>query len=253
MGSFASYNEFLNEIHNSKLLEGKISTRGWSEKDHADFNELKLKNLIATCELCDKYNIPYFLDAGTLLGLYRDKKIISGDSDNDISIMAKDITPEFLEAIKEYCISPEAKFHFFQPGTLPNFNKKEDYLRPLSLKYHTLDGEGKRLKFKDKMIWTDLFILYPHEDYHLFMLGRKYFRIPNKFLKNKKTLTHKGIKFKIPAMVEEYLEHVFGKGWVSPDPNYTSGKENKGFYVVLSKDHGTYTYNWAKQKGKVEK
>jgi len=245
MNHILSYDDFLNE-------QMMPDTKNWSEDDHKEFNSLRLKNLIDACDLCDKHKVRYSLDGGTLLGLYRDKSMIDGDSDNDISIMAGDITPEFLEAIKDYCVSPEAKSNFFQPGSLPDFDDKETMTKPLSLKYHTLDGK-KRLQFKGKKIWTDLFILYPHKDYHLFKLGMKYFRIPNKFLEKKGSLTHKGNKFKTPSPVEDYLEHVFGKSWSEPDPTYVSSKENKGFYITTSADHGAYTYNWATQKGGVAK
>ena len=241
-----TYDDFLNE-------QMMPDTKKWTEEEHKKFNELRLKNLIDTCNLCDKHKVRYHLDAGTLLGLYRDKEMINGDSDNDIAIMAEDITPEFLIAISDYCVSPEAKRNFLQPNKFPDFKDTKSYLRPLSLKYHTLDGEGKRLKFNGKMIWTDIFILYPHKDYHLFMLGMKYFRIPNKFLGKRGSLTYKGNKFSTPTNTEDYLEHVFGKGWVSPDPTYISSKDNKSFYVTTSSDHGPYTYNWATKKGAVEK
>jgi hypothetical protein len=241
------------DFQNWLVEQNMPDTKNWSEEEHKEFNDLRLKNLVDACAICDKYKVRYALDAGTLLGLYRDKKMIDGDSDNDISIMAEDITPEFLEAIKDYCISPEAKRNFMQPNTFPDFEDKETFEKPVSLKYHTIGSDKKRTKFKSKMIWTDLFILYPHEDYHLFMLGMKYFRIPNKFLGKAGSLTHEGTKFKIPTSVEGYLEHVFGKGWSEPDPNYVSSKDNKSFYVTTSAEHGPYTYNWATKKGNVEK
>jgi hypothetical protein len=241
-----TFNSFLNEIRITAIED-------WTKDDYEKFNDLKLKNLVDTCKLCDKYNIRYYLDGGTLLGLYRDKQMINGDSDNDVAIMAEDITPEFLEAIKDYCVSPEAKGNFFQPNEFPDFEDKEAYLKPLSLKYHSLDGEGKRLKFKDKMIWTDLFTLYPHKDYHLFMLGVKYFRIPNKFLGKKGSLTYKGVSFNIPLDVEDYLELVYGKEWKTPDPNYMSSNDNKGFYVVEQEKFGNYTFNWDNKKGRIDK
>lgn len=239
--------------YNEWLVEQMMAdTKKWSDEEHEEFNKLRLKNLADACEICKKHKVKYHLDAGTLLGLYRDKAMIDGDSDNDICIMAEDITPEFLKAISDYCVSPEAKRNFFQPNSFPDFEDKELQLKPLSLKYHTLDGT-KRLKFKGKMIWTDLFILYPQDDYHLFMLGMKYFKIPNKFLSKKGSLSHEGNTFKIPNPVENYLEHVFGKGWPEPDPTYVSSKDNKGDYVTTSADHGPYTYNWATKKGTINK
>jgi len=123
-----TYDDFLNE-------QMMPDTKKWTEEEHKKFNELRLKNLIDTCKLCDEYKVRYHLDAGTLLGLYRDKEMINGDSDNDIAIMVEDITPEFLIAISDYCVSPEAKRNFLQPNKFPDFKDIKSYLRPLSLKY----------------------------------------------------------------------------------------------------------------------
>lgn len=234
------------------LSESHIRTSGWTEADHAEFEKLKLENLTAVCELCKAHRVRYYLDAGTLLGLYRDKKIIEADSDNDIAIFAEDITPEFLEAIAPFAKSPENASMFFQPDEFPDLQDQELFIQPKSLKYHSLSKSNRRLTFRGKEIWTDLFILFPHKDYYLFKLSGNYFRIPKKFAKGFSQLTHKGISYKIPNPVEDYLELVFGKGWETPDPHYVSSKENRGFYVISKEDHGTYKYNWATKTGKIE-
>jgi lipopolysaccharide cholinephosphotransferase len=234
------------------LFESNIRTTGWKDEDHEVFEKMKLDNLRKTCALCDKHKVRYFLDAGTLLGLYRDKKIIRGDSDNDISIFAEDITPEFLKELGAFCKAPEADANFFQPNEMPDFEDEETFLNPLSLKYHTLSTNGRRKSYKGKLVWTDMFVLYPHKNYRLFMLGPKYFRIPEKFTKKLGQLTHEGTTFRIPNPVEGYLEHVFGEGWATPDPHYVSSKENRGFYVVDKKEHGVYKYNWATKTGKID-
>ena len=181
MNHVKTYSKFLAENY-EWLGESTMRTTGWTEEDHELFEKLKLDNLRKTCALCDKHNVKYFLDAGTLLGLYRDKKIIRGDSDNDISIFAEDITPEFWEELAPYCKSPEADTNFFQPNETPDWEDPEKFIKPLSLKYHTLSESGRRKSYKGKLVWTDMFVLYPHKDYRLFMLGPKYFRIPNRFL-----------------------------------------------------------------------
>jgi len=52
-----------------------------------------------------KYKIVYFADGGTLLGAYRDKKIISHDDDIDIGIIEEDkhklFLPEFLQDLEK--------------------------------------------------------------------------------------------------------------------------------------------------------
>ena len=150
--------------YNDWLFESSIRTTNWSDKDHEEFESLKLRNLKDACAICDKHKVKYFLDAGTLLGLYRDKKIIKADSDNDISIFASDITPEFLEDMAPYCKSPDNASNFIQPKDFPDWDDKEKFVPIKSLKYHTIEDNGRRTSFKGREIWTDMFILYPHKD-----------------------------------------------------------------------------------------
>ena len=62
-----------------------------------NFNKEELrKRLFNTVDILEKNNITYWLDFGTLLGAYRDGKIIEQDYDIDIGILHKD-----LERVKQ--------------------------------------------------------------------------------------------------------------------------------------------------------
>jgi len=59
-----------------------------------------LEMLIFLDEVCQKNNIPYWLDCGTLLGAVRHKGFIPWDDDVDIGMMRKDI-PKFIKAVEQ--------------------------------------------------------------------------------------------------------------------------------------------------------
>ena len=61
-----------------------------------DFQNEMLEILNYIVDLCEKHNLKVFLDGGTLLGCYRDNKIIPWDDDVDISLIKSD----YLKLIK---------------------------------------------------------------------------------------------------------------------------------------------------------
>ena len=53
-------------------------------------DKLKRESLKEILFLFKKYELPYWLDYGTLLGIYRDNSLLPWDSDIDISIFQSD-------------------------------------------------------------------------------------------------------------------------------------------------------------------
>jgi lipopolysaccharide cholinephosphotransferase len=74
-----------------KDAQGKITTV--ADVQHVLLNMLKDVNCV-----CEKHNIPYFLNGGSALGAYRHHGFIPWDDDVDIAMMDNDYQ-RFLEVV----------------------------------------------------------------------------------------------------------------------------------------------------------
>lgn len=72
----------------------------YEDLDLRDAQMLMADILKAVHELCEKHEIKYFLDAGTLIGAVRHKGFIPWDDDVDIGMLREDFN-KFLEVAKE--------------------------------------------------------------------------------------------------------------------------------------------------------
>ncbi|HRW20569.1 MAG TPA: LicD family protein [Bacteroidales bacterium] len=227
-----------------------------SQKEERD--KLLKQNLHEIIKICDKYKVPYWLDAGTLLGLYRDKDLIKGDSDNDIGINIKDVTYEFVNALAEHANFPMSKQSFYSGEELSKLFDTDEFVPVKNLKYTTLNDKKQPVKI-DTEIWTDLVFYCDNEDYLTYKIARNYFRQPKKFLKSLKSIRRNGYSYKIPGDVEGYLEQEYGEGWSTPDTSYSSyqDKSRKNIYVIPAKDfekkYGKMFFNFKTGELKYEK
>ena len=93
-----------------------------SEITVRDVQLLLLEMLKDIDEVCQKHNIPYFLNGGSALGAVRHKGFIPWDDDADISMMYEDYL-KFLKIVKEE-LSDKYIIHCYE------FNKKYNVLIP---------------------------------------------------------------------------------------------------------------------------
>lgn len=83
-------------------------------------------------KICQKNNIPYWLDSGTLLGAIRHNGFIPWDDDVDMGMMRKDI-PKFIKAVKKE--TNNTQFIIQTRANDPGFMQEWPVLRDLKSEY----------------------------------------------------------------------------------------------------------------------
>ena len=73
-------------IKAGKVNQHKLFSKGEMNRD------IQKENLILLKDFLTSHNIKYFIESGTLLGAVRDKELIKGDSDADISLGKHDMS-----------------------------------------------------------------------------------------------------------------------------------------------------------------
>lgn len=145
-------------------------------------------------EFCDKNEIKYWLDAGTLLGAVRHKGFIPWDDDIDIC-MLKDDYDKFLELFK---INLDSKYK-----VLNNF-EDNNYRYPFTKIVSTLHF-CEEIKESNKGIWIDIFPIDSYEKTFFKELSL-YGMLRNKRIKNKVKLKEKTkLLTKIKLIIEQRI------------------------------------------------
>jgi hypothetical protein len=144
------------------------------------------------CQVLDKYNIPYSLGWGTLLGLYRDKKLISHDNDLDIDLFDFSDYELIIKAFKSINM---------------NVGTKVFYRKNIQqLVFVSSDGVCFDVIFWHKQ--RGLVVNYCEPGYIL--------KLPTSFLERKSVVKFFDHNFSIPCLTEKYLATVYGPDWKIP-------------------------------------
>lgn len=163
----------------------------------------------------DKGGIPFFLMAGTVLGLVRDGRLLKGDKDVDIGVFAQDYDkPRIIAALKD-----DGRFRIAR-----------------------VDHHADRLRVIHRNgVWVDIFPYFP-EDGRSWHAGSVVRWWHEPFTLTPFTL--QGQDFMIPAPTEAYLEWNYGPGWREPDPLFDVYKDAPNAEVI-SPEHLRY-FAWRK-------
>jgi methionyl-tRNA formyltransferase len=177
----------LSENKWKKIGRGKY----FLSKNHSLDRNLSFENLKSIKKIMDKIGIDFWLTFGTLLGVVRDGDFISYDHDTDIAASSSDLISNF-DALKE---------SFISNGFV--FRRDDDCENGLKIRV-----------YRDKQdCCIEGFINGSLEDEEY--LISKTFKFPRKYFENYGTINFKGVTFKAPYPVEDYLSFVY-RDWKNP-------------------------------------
>lgn len=191
-------------------------------RDIAAWNHARIEFLKEVVGLFDTYNIKYWLDGGSLLGLVRDNEIIAQDSDHDCCVKVEDLNENFFKMFDDLIANPR----YETDGIISCHNFYKQCFNSGSIKpMKALFGNYYKIELKEKFessfgakkIYCDLFIVFPFEDFYFYKLSLNTFRFKGEHLKDLKKINRYGLDITIPNHVEDYLDVQYTERWRMPD------------------------------------
>lgn len=173
----------------------------FEHKNTLDFAKKSLKNLIENLNL---FNINYFVDFGTLLGIVREGDLIPWDDDIDLSIPEKEINKLIAnidEIIKKINHDTNCEYHL---------NNDRKRITSIVLKFTGNNGVFIR-EFS-----LDIWII--HFDNGLAIQEMN--TVPEYHFLSNDTLDFEGTRINVPKEYKTYLRHTYGD-WEIPKRNTT--------------------------------
>lgn len=177
-------------------------------------NSMAVKVLFALCQCLSSSDISYFIDAGTLLGIYRDGELIPWDDDLDLAIAD----------------SSKLSAHKALGNALPSLDRLTGgqwvLETHLSNTRYGVINEGDIRSYKIKNLDTtlllpmvDVFIKYINGEIMDYTLASRGVSLPSRHMNNLESISFKGQQLSIPADPEGYLEGYYGD-WRTPVKNW---------------------------------
>lgn len=161
-------------------------------------------------QVLEKNDIPYILEAGTLLGVVRENRLLPWDNDIDITITRQHLTKllktlwqirlkGFIVRVKRY------------DRNLKYFNQGE--VRIIKIKHVSL------VNFFRKDVVVDIFLKKKIENEYYWTVGVKapvLKSVPERFYDYHTKIEFEGKQFSVPQDYIGYLECHYGKDWKIP-------------------------------------
>jgi len=162
------------------------------------------------CQALDKAGIPYLLEAGTLLGVVRENRLLPWDNDLDVTVTREyeDKLVKSLWRIKVKGYLVRIKYY---RKDMACFNKGD--IRIIKVKHINLLSKVR------KDIILDIFLKKRVGDEYQWTVGLNppvLKAVPHRFYSELGRRDFSGYSFSVPADCEGYLEEHYGKQWRTP-------------------------------------
>jgi hypothetical protein len=194
-------NNFIIYISSNNSTKIKIDKSKPYDKDEAFLKILKLLN---------SNQFDYFISGGTLLGIYRDGKLIEWDDDIDIDVFSYSYRKNFrkiIEFANKYGYPYQLGSNYFHPKI---------YLCIANTKVSL--GSITRGIFKRNYFY------------------RSKLRIPYSLCKKTKNFKiKKNLYVKVPLRTEDFLQYVYGRNWSKPIRWEEDVKDYNNGYIRIGK------------------
>lgn len=173
--------------------------------------------LFQACRGLSSYKIPFHIDAGTLLGIYRDGGLIPWDDDLDIAVSS-----EFISQSQEALTSV---LPMLMERTGMDWEVLTHYAEQCFGAVKKGDVRGLKLKCADSnniLPMLDIFFKYIDGETMDYVLSSRGIKMPSYHLQAVEWHDFKGEKVPLPTDVEAYLERHYGD-WRTPIKNWHLG------------------------------
>lgn len=171
--------------------------------------------------ICNKHNVKYSLDCGTLLGFVRDNKIIENDGDCDLAIFAETITLPFIqELVDNGIIRNEKKSQFMSFHDFERSFKKGAAIDPMIIKIEDTTKPFFSLT-NPAFPSLDAFVYVPYytERYNRFIRSSAVRHMREVFDEVEEFTCQYGTYYRFKHY-DEILKCYYGDTWRIPDPKF---------------------------------
>lgn len=172
--------------------------------------EKAVKMLKKITRFLEKIEIPYILEAGTLLGVIRENRLLPWDNDLDITI-TRQFEKQLLKNIWKLRFSGYQVRVKYYKKDLKYFKRNE--LRIIKIRHLNI------LKFFKKDVVLDIFVKRKIDSEYYWTVGVKdpvLKAVPETFYDNIIQIKFCDKLFSVPEDAEGYLENHYGKDWRIP-------------------------------------
>lgn len=171
--------------------------------------------LLTICRQLDQDGVHYYVDAGTLLGLYRDGALIPWDDDLDIAI-GSDSIQKAKSSLTHLC-------KVLQQSTRYKWQVNEYYSNQDFGAVTKGDVRSLALECEESGLpKLDVFVKYVNGEMMDYVLSSRGIRMPSKHLLTNERFEFKGQSVSIPSDPEGYLTRHYGD-WQTPVRDWNLG------------------------------